>query len=232
MDKPIEKAKMPEYKEFAGKYVTLKKIQDEDVEQLYPLAHGSDELELVWKYMLKGPFSTCEAMKSFYRSQIIAPDKLVFCVHNNETNKPIGVACFLAIDSDMASVEIGHLWYAKTSQHSEANTEVTHLLIKHCIEDLGFRRITWKCDNENTASKNAAMRLGFEFEGLFRNHMIVKGINRDTAWFGLIDKKWSIIAPNYEKWLSESNSKDRCSLLKLNGLVPKFSIVITLQDLN
>lgn len=231
LEKVIGKAQMPEYKEFVGKYVTLRKVENEDIDQLYQLTHGSQELEQVWKYMTTGPFNSCDEMKSFYQSQIKASDKLVFCVHDKNANKPIGIACLLDINPGMASVEIGALWYTVTSQHTEANTEVTYLLIKHCIEDLGFRRIVWKCNNENVPSKKAAIRLGFEFEGLFYNHMIVKGVNRDTAWFGLIDKKWPMIAPNYEKWLSVPNAKDRDSLAKMNAEVPKFSAV-TMLDLS
>ncbi|MCX8515069.1 MAG: GNAT family N-acetyltransferase [Burkholderiales bacterium] len=133
----------------------------------------------------------------------------------------MGIICLSKCRPEMGSVEIASITYPKIYQKSEANTESVYLLINYCINQLNFRKIVWRCNNNNLASKQAALRLGFEFEGLFYNHMIVKGKNRDTAWYGITDKTWSLLDVNYKNWLSESNPKKRNSLFEANNLIRK-----------
>lgn len=98
--------------------------------------------------------------------------------------------------------EIGNIWYSPLAQKTKVNTEVAYLFLKTLFRDFHYRRIEWKCDNENTASKRAATRLGFKFEGLFRQHMLVKGKNRDTAWYAIMDTDWPILEEKFEAYLS------------------------------
>jgi RimJ/RimL family protein N-acetyltransferase len=109
---------------------------------------------------------------------------------------------FLNVDAAMRRLELGHIWYAPAAQQTEANTEATYLMLRESFEELGHRRVEWKCDALNARSRSAALRLGFTFEGVFRQHMIVKGRNRDTAWFSMLDGEWPPARGAFERWLS------------------------------
>jgi len=114
--------------------------------------------------------------------------------------EPIGVVSYLNAVAADRRIEIGHIWYVPAAQRTRANTEVTYLLLSHAFEDLGYRRVEWKCDALNARSRAAAERLGFTFEGIFRRHMIVKGRNRDTAWFSMLDTEWPRVRAAMEDW--------------------------------
>ena len=105
------------------------------------------------------------------------------------------------VDSAMRHVELGNIWYAPVAQRTRANTETVFLMLREAFEELGHRRVEWKCDALNARSRSAAERLGFAFEGVFRQHMIVKGRNRDTAWFSMLDREWPRIRSNMQRWL-------------------------------
>ena len=113
--------------------------------------------------------------------------------------------------------ELGFVWYVAAAQRTKANTEACYLLLRHCFEALGYRRMEWKCDVANEASRRAARRLGFTFEGIFRQHMIVKGENRDTAWFSLLDHEWPRIATAIRRWLYEDDSIPLSTLTEAGG---------------
>ncbi|MBT6146912.1 MAG: GNAT family N-acetyltransferase, partial [Gemmatimonadetes bacterium] len=129
--------------------------------------------------------------------------------------QPVGIVSFLRIDADHRCIEVGHIWYVPQVQRSEVNTESLYLLLKHAFDDLGFRRVEWKCDALNARSKAAALRLGFKAEGVFRQHRIVRGRNRDTAWFALLDHEWPAIRAHFETWLA-APATARPSLTALN----------------
>ena len=111
--------------------------------------------------------------------------------------------------------ELGHIWYGLAAQRTPVNTESVFLLLRHLFDDLGYRRVEWKCDAGNARSRAAALRLGFQFEGLFRQHMIVKGRSRDTTWFAMLDTDWPARKANFERWLADEG---RTSLSGLNGV--------------
>ncbi|OGO95441.1 MAG: hypothetical protein A3F41_01870 [Coxiella sp. RIFCSPHIGHO2_12_FULL_44_14] len=221
-----KKAMLPIYKDFYGQYVILKKLDLEELDLLYEKTHGSDELITVWQYLPYGPFNSPEEMKQFYANYLTSSTKLVFCVHSAKTQEPIGITCLEDINPDMGTIEVASVLYCKSVQKTEANTETVYLLMKHCIQELGYRRIAWRCNSNNEASKRSALRLGFEFEGIFYNHMIVKNGNRDTAWFGLIDQRWPPVSKNLETWLYHSKPEHRGSLFQLNTMVKGYSNVI------
>ena len=126
----------------------------------------------------------------------------------------MGMISVMRITSAHGVAELGHIWYGLAAQRSPVNTESVFLLLRHLFDDLGYRRVEWKCDAENVRSRAAALRLGFRFEGIFRQHMVVKGLNRDTAWFAMLDTDWPARKANFERWLADGG---RTSLSELNG---------------
>ena len=125
------------------------------------------------------------------------------------------MASFLNIDPAMRHVELGHIWYGPAAQRTRANTEAAYLMLRESFEALGYRRVEWKCDRLNARSRAAALRLGFTHEGTFRQHMIVKGRNRDTAWFAMLDREWPAVRAAIERWLVAEPGT--LSLIELTG---------------
>ena len=119
--------------------------------------------------------------------------------------RPLGLASYLRITPEFGVIEIGHIWFSVPLQRSTAATEVIYLLARHAFDDLGYRRLEWKCNALNAASRRAAERFGFTFEGVFRKHQLVKGRNRDTAWYAITDDQWPTIRPGFEAWLAREN---------------------------
>jgi RimJ/RimL family protein N-acetyltransferase len=115
------------------------------------------------------------------------------------------MGAFMRLDALNGSIEIGNIWMAPVLQRTREATEAIYLMMRHCFDDLGVRRLEWKCDALNAPSRKAAVRFGFEFEGLFRQHYIIKGRNRDTAWFAMIDQDWPKARAGFEAWLDEGN---------------------------
>ena len=130
------------------------------------------------------------------------------------------IASLMAIEPAQGTIEIGHIWLGPTLQQTPAATEALYLLISHAMDDLGYRRMEWKCDAANAASRAAAERLGFIHEGIFYQHRIVKGCNRDTAWFSILDEEWPALRANFEAWLDPGNfdeaGRQRRSLREMN----------------
>ena len=131
------------------------------------------------------------------------------------------MASYLNIVPDMGCIEIGHIWFAPPLQKTRAATEAIFLMMGHVFDDLGYRRLEWKCNDLNEASMRAARRFGFTYEGTFRQHMVVKGRNRDTAWFSLLDREWPAVRTAFERWLAPDNfdaaGRQRTSLMTLMG---------------
>jgi len=137
-----------------------------------------------------GPFESQAAMRDWLALRAAETDPLFFAVVDNESSRPIGIVSFLALDATARRLELGHIWYTPDARRKLANTEAVYLMLCEAFDELGCRRVEWKCDALNEASRRAALRLGFTYEGTFRQHMIVKGKNRDTAWFSLLDGEW------------------------------------------
>jgi len=148
-----------------------------------------------------GPWATAEDFRMWVEQLPASTDPLWFAVRSNETRQPIGMATILNADFANRRLELGHIWYIPEAQGTTANTEATYLLLGEAFGHYRCRRVEWKCDSLNERSRRAALRLGFSFEGVFRNHMIVKGRNRDTAWFAMTDSEWPTIRTNLENRL-------------------------------
>jgi RimJ/RimL family protein N-acetyltransferase len=130
---------------------------------------------------------------------------LFFAILDNHTGVAVGFASYMRIEPVHKVIEVGSILYTPALQRTAGATEAMYLMAKHVFEDLGYRRYEWKCNALNTPSRTAALRLGFSFEGIFRQHMIVKGENRDTAWFSMLDSEWPARREAFENWLDPSN---------------------------
>jgi RimJ/RimL family protein N-acetyltransferase len=148
-------------------------------------------------------------------------DPLFFALVRLADERPAGLASYLRVTPELGVIEIGHIWFGVSLQRTTAATEAIYLLARHAFDDLGYRRLEWKCNALNAASRRAAERFGFRFEGVFRNHMVVKGRNRDTAWYAITDAEWAVIRLGYEAWLAPDNfapdSRQKRSLRELIG---------------
>ena len=205
----------PERRAFEGQFVTLTPLRAEtDGASLFLATHQSPEFAPMWRYLPYGPFADENAMREFLQTCETSSDKLFFAVHSHELNRTIGALAIINIMPENGCAEIGHVWYSPLVQRTKVNTESVFLLLQHLFDDLGYRRAEWKCNNRNEASKKAARRLGFTYEGLFRQHMVVKGESRDTAWFSMLDTEWPQRKANLQKWLYVDDS---VSLSQLNA---------------
>ncbi len=185
-----------------GKYVRLEPlVTSRDAEPLFDISNGTpitlgqqridsyDADALIWRYMFDGPFKNTEELATSLQSQVDVPNGRCMCVFNIATGLQVGVANFLNNVPYHLKIELGGIWYSPVVQKTPANTEATYLMLKHCFE-LGYRRVEWKCHSLNERSRQAALRMGFKFEGIQESHLIAKGCNRDTAWFRMLDNEW------------------------------------------
>lgn len=155
----------------------------------------------IWRYMSSGPFNNSSALAEFLKPQVEAADGLCFCVLDATSRRPLGVANMMNNVPSSLKVELGNIWYSPAAQGKLVNTEATYLLLKHAFA-LGYRRVEWKCDSLNTRSRKSALRLGFVYEGQQDSHLIVKGRNRDTSWYRMLDRDWPQAKLELEKILS------------------------------
>lgn len=212
----IANVEMPRRKDYGGEFVTLSPVSPEaDAEELFEGSHGSELCEQIWIYMGYGPFESVHALRAWLEEGALSNDPLFLTVHHRESGRRVGMVSFLNIASEMRRLELGHIWYSPETQRSNVNTEAVYLMLCEAFDTLKYRRVEWKCDSLNERSRLAALRLGFRFEGIFRQHMIIKGRNRDTAWFALLDSEWPAVKKNMRKWLYE-NPDGRISLTELN----------------
>jgi RimJ/RimL family protein N-acetyltransferase len=187
----LEPSKPPRRAVHEGRRISLVPLDPErQVDDLYSGSHGDPGTELLWTYMGYGPFASKGAMLEWLRTCALSEDPLFLAVRDNETGAHLGMVSYLAIRPAMRVLELGHIWYVPRAQGTGMNTEAVHLMLREAFDVLGYRRVEWKCDSLNQRSRRAALRLGFRFEGIFRQHMMVKGKNRDTAWFAMLDSEW------------------------------------------
>ena len=203
----------PSIAHLVGQHVSIARVNpDADVDELYAVSHGSAEYEALWTYLGPAPFPNRDAMRDWLISIKDNQDPLFYTVTSKALQRKVGMISVMSIVAAMGRAELGNIWYSPLVQRTHVNTEVTYLFLRYLFDDLRYRRVEWKCNNLNEPSKRAALRMGFKHEGLFRQHMIVKGQNRDTAWFSIIDSEWPSIKANFEHYLSSDNA----SLTALN----------------
>ena len=191
-----------------------------DAEPLYAVSHPPEGDPAIWTYLPYGPYEDpAPDAPSCSTGPRRSDDPLFFTVVRLPDERPAGIASYLRITPEFGVIEIGHIWFGPPLQRTTAATEAIYLLARHAFDDLGYRRLEWKCNALNAASRRAAERFGFTFEGVFRNHMVLKGRNRDTAWYAITDEEWPAIRLGYEAWLAPKNfgreSRQRRSLGEL-----------------
>ena len=181
------------------------------VEKLDPAAHA-DALwhalkghARVWTYMSYGPFADGKAFANWLDDRAVILDPCTYAVCDYASGAALGIASLMEIRPAMRVIEMGGIVYSPALQRTRMATEAQYLFARYVFDDLGYRRYEWKCNALNAGSMRAARRLGFTFEGIFRQHMIVKGRNRDTAWFAMLDSEWLGRRLAFERWLAPEN---------------------------
>lgn len=206
---------VPGHIPLVGEFVTLRPADySRDSAALYSVSHSDAELESVWGYLSYGPFaSTAELEDHYVKTLTGQADTLPWTIIDRANEEPVGVVAVFRIVPDHGRAEIGHVRLSRKVLRSKINTETQYLLLKYLLDEMKYRRVEWKCNSENHVSRSAASRMGFVYEGRFRQHWVSKGKNRDTDWFSMIDKDWPQCRKNLEKWLYGS---DPVSLNDLN----------------
>lgn len=203
---PLPPGLKPDLRPLHGRWMRLDPL---DVARhgaaLFQSFHGRKGEDDLWTWMAYGPFREEPAFLEFIKEKQASRDPWFYAFVNRETGKPLGMGAFMRCDAANGVIEIGHIWMAPDLQRTREATETIYLMIRHAFADLGMRRLEWKCDALNAPSRRAAERFGFTFEGIFRQHFVVKGRNRDTAWYALLDKDWPRVHDAFEAWLSEGN---------------------------
>jgi RimJ/RimL family protein N-acetyltransferase len=197
----------------SGRFVRLEPLNPErDAEPLYTVSNGRpidlagrtfgayDPDELVWRYLFQPPPADLDSFRTYLADQVNGADRLCLSVVEQESNLPVGVVNLMSNVPAFLRIELGGIWYSPVVQRTQVNLESTYLMLAHCFE-LGYRRVEWKCDSRNERSRRSALRMGFTFEGIQEQHMIIKGINRDTAWYRILDSEWPTIRLKLESML-------------------------------
>ncbi|WP_245263365.1 GNAT family N-acetyltransferase [Azorhizobium doebereinerae] len=189
-----------------GRHIDVRPFDvDLHAADLFAASHGGAAQAALWDYLSVPPFPDLEAFRRSYAEAAQKDDPLMFALVDRAGGKAVGHATYMRIEPAHRVIEVGNILYTPALQRSPAATEAMYLMARHVFEDLGYRRYEWKCNALNAPSRRAAARLGFTYEGLFRQHMIVKGRNRDTTWFSLLDTEWPRAKAAFEAWLAPDN---------------------------
>ena len=215
-------ARRPSRTTLPGRTVTLTPLDSQaHGKALYEGIQG-EAGEWLWQYLFEGPFADRAAFDVHLRRIAASEDPLFLAILDNATGSAVGYASYMRIEPVHRVIEVGSILYTPRLQQTTLATEAMYLMARHVFEDLGYRRYEWKCNALNAPSRRAALRFGFTFEGVFRQHMIVKGRNRDTAWFSMLNSEWPARKANFERWLDPSNfgadGRQKVALSALNEL--------------
>jgi RimJ/RimL family protein N-acetyltransferase len=198
-------ARVPDRTAIDGDLVRLEVLDPErHSTSLFTSSHvpGAEGL---WQHLPYGPFADQAEFDAWLAQRAASNDPLFYAVVDWESMRAVGMASFMRMKPDNGVIEIGHIWFAPELQRTRKATEAIFLMARTAFDELGYRRLEWKCDSLNVPSRRAADRFGFTFEGIFRQHMIVKGRNRDTAWFSITDGEWPSRKAAFESWLAPDN---------------------------
>ena len=196
--KPVEKVPL------TGRYVDVVPLRHDHGPGLFA-AFQTDPEGRVWTYMPIGPFPGEAAIDAWLSRCVQSADPLFYAIIDKAREAPVGVASFLRMAPKDGAVEVGYLAFSPLLQKTRQATEAMYLMMAHVFDQLGYRRYEWKCDALNAGSRKAAARLGFVFEGVFRQATVYKGRNRDTAWFAVIDADWPRVKAGFDAWLCPDN---------------------------
>jgi RimJ/RimL family protein N-acetyltransferase len=214
-------ARRPEPVELKGRSSRLAKLDAaRDGTALWEGFRGREDL---WTYSSQGPFADAPTFQRWLEGRAALADPFYFTIFD-VSGRALGVTTLMEIRPSMRVIEVGHIVYTPALQRTPVATEAQYLLARYVFETLGYRRYEWKCDSLNDASRGAAERFGFRFEGIFRQHMILKGRSRDTAWFSMLDTEWPRVRGAFEQWLAPANfdgeGRQRRTLEEVRSSIP------------
>jgi RimJ/RimL family protein N-acetyltransferase len=220
MASPKPASAAPERRVLEGRFGRLEPLDDaKHGESLWREVAGSDAM---WAYMPYGPWPDETSFRAWLRQRQVLADPLYQAVVDAKSGRALGCVTLMRIDVPNGCIETGGIFFSPVLQKTPLATEAIYLQAKHIFDDLGYRRFEWKCNNGNDPSRRAARRFGFSFEGIFRQHMIVKGQNRDSAWFSMLDGEWPARKAAFERFLAPENfdpeGRQKVSLSQLNGV--------------
>ena len=196
-------AQVPQREPLHGERVLLRPVELDDADALFEASQDP----AIWTYLPYGPSAAVADMRVRVVEMQESADPLYYAIVRD--GAPQGIASYLRIKPEHGTIEIGHIWFGTPLQRTTAATEAIFLLARHAFDDLGYRRLEWKTNALNAKSRRAAERFGFTFEGVFRNHQVVKGRNRDTAWYAITAEEWPAIRAAFQSWLAPSNLDDQ-----------------------
>ncbi len=192
-----------------GRFVILEpQNADAHAQELYASSHSTEQGLRIWDYLTHGPWSDVDAYKTTLHAQSASLDPIFYTIKSVASGKACGQASFLDINAQNGVTEIGHIWFGPELQRTPGGTEALFLMLCHAMDDLKYRRMQWRCNSLNEKSRHAAKRLGFRFEGVFYNHLVFKGKNRDTTWYSILDDEWPEVRQIIATWLEPSNFTD------------------------
>ncbi len=189
----------------AGRYCNVEPLNPARHAQELFAANTADKGGRNWTYLLVDPFPDFPAYRQWLEQISVTEDPVFYALVDAATGKAVGVASYLRIDPPMGVIEVGHLNFSPAMQRTRVSTESMFLMMCRAFDELGYRRYEWKCDSLNAPSRRAAERLGFQFEGIFRQAIVYKGRTRDTAWYSIIDSEWPALKRAFEQWLDPGN---------------------------
>ena len=202
----FQPARTPGHRALHGSRVHLTPIDpSRHADELFTAAQRPGADPELWRFLPYGPFADAGELRAWLAERVASSDPLFLAVIDTATGRAGGVVSYLRIEPSDGCIEIGHIWFGAALQRTPQATEAIFLLARHAFEELGYRRLEWKCNAANARSCRAARRLGFSFEGVFRQHQIVKGHNRDTAWFSMLDREWPAARSAFWAWLAPEN---------------------------
>jgi RimJ/RimL family protein N-acetyltransferase len=218
---PAHAAARPERRSLAGRFVRLEPLDAErHGAALWQETHGPGAAAF-WQYLFDEPFADAGSFREFLARKAASTDPLFYAIVDQASGRALGLETLMRIDPAHRCIEVGNILYGRSLQRTPGATEAQYLLMRYVFEDLGYRRYEWKCNALNAPSRRAALRFGFSFEGIFRKHMIVRGRNRDTAWYAMLDDEWPAAKSAFELWLAPANFDpagiQRQSLTALRG---------------
>jgi RimJ/RimL family protein N-acetyltransferase len=209
---------LPTRAPMSGRFCRLESLNASTHAQALYTANQLDTTGKMWTYLPYGPFPDFGRYHAWLDSMAKSTDPLFYTIINLQDQAPVGLAAYLRIAPDSGSIEVGHLNYSPVLQQTPAATEAMYLMMAHAFS-LGYRRYEWKCDSLNAPSRAAALRLGFKFEGIFRQATVVKGRNRDTSWYSIINSEWSALQEIFQRWLHPDNFDSQgCQRQRLSEL--------------
>lgn len=196
---------LPPHRALDGRYVRLEPLDAErHGAELFAASNVSDKDDK-FRWLFETPPADEASFKLWVAEQAVKRDPLYYAIIDRQSGKVAGRQALMRMDAANGVIEIGSIYWGPLIARQRGATEACYLFMKHAFEELGYRRFEWKCNDHNAPSKKAATRFGFSYEGLFRQHMVIKGESRDTAWFSIIDAEWPALKAGYESWLDAAN---------------------------